>query len=312
MKKIKIERITVGNNRRKLGDFTELAKSIEELGLINPVQVNNEFNLIAGLHRLEACKSLGWKEINAEVLTVDDIKAERIEIAENLFRIDLTTLERGQQYKRLKDLYEAEFPQTKHGRRNGQTCKTAESAVLETPAFVTDVSTKTNKPERTIREDVQIATNIPKKVQAIIKDLPVADNKSDLLKLARLNEHAQGEIAAVLAKKKVETVNDAIKVLDKDFSAAQPKPTNHQKTNNFLSGILEKINEVVQYAKTEATIELVVAKFNERELNVHYSNFIRLQKTINEWTTVLERQGAIFNGTINATEKQQKITNYEN
>jgi ParB family chromosome partitioning protein len=120
---------------------------------------------------------LGWTEIDAIVLSVNDIKAEKIEIAENLFRVDLTVLERGQQLKRLKEFYEAEHPQTKQGMRNAQTSKNAESAFLETPAFAKVTAEKINKSERVIQEEVQVATRIPEKVQTLIKDLPVADNK---------------------------------------------------------------------------------------------------------------------------------------
>jgi hypothetical protein len=101
---------------------------------------------------------------------------------------------------------------------------------------VKDLAEKTNKSERSIERDIQIATRIPEKVQTIIKDLPVADNKSDLLKLSRLNEHAQGEIAVVLSKKKVETVNEAIHILEKNphldpyelMNAIQNGEYNHQ------------------------------------------------------------------------------------
>ncbi len=88
-------------------------------------------------------------------------------------------LERGQNLVRLKELYEVEFPQTKQGMRNAQTSKNAESAFLETPTFTKDIAEKMKKSERVIQEEVQIATRIPEKVQTLIKDLPVADNKSD-------------------------------------------------------------------------------------------------------------------------------------
>ncbi len=302
MPKIKIEQITIGGNRRKLGDIAELAKSIDELGLINPVQVNEELVLIAGLHRIEACKSLGWSEIEAAVLSVTDITAERIEIAENLFRAELTTLERGNQYKRLKELYEAEFPQTKSGMRNGQTSKKTESVFLETPSFIKDTATKTNKSATTIQEDVQVATNISEEVQAVIKELPIADRKTDLLKLSRLNETAQKEVAGVLVSGKAETYEEAVNVLQKDFEKSQPKPSKEMKTRNYLGGIVDKIYEAIHFAKTEKTIEIVVKKFDQRALNAHYTNFTRLRDKLNEWIAVLERQGAELNDT------QERVT----
>ncbi len=90
-------------------------------------------------------------------------------------------LERGQQYKRLKALYEAEHPETKRGvagataKHNGDSA-TVESTVAE--SFVKDTSTKAKVSEAAIYQDIQVATNISNEVQAIIKDLPVADNKS--------------------------------------------------------------------------------------------------------------------------------------
>jgi ParB family transcriptional regulator, chromosome partitioning protein len=78
-------------------------------------------------------------------------------------------------------LYEAEHPETRNGMRNGQTSKKTESAFLETPSFITDVAAKTNKSETTIKEEVQIATHIAEPIQEVIKDLPIADRKTDLL-----------------------------------------------------------------------------------------------------------------------------------
>ncbi len=85
----------------------------------------------------------------------------------------MTVLERGQQYKRLKAFYEAEHPETKQhvagatAKHNGVSA-TADHAVAE--SFVADTSAKTKHSERVIREEVQVATNIPARVRSAIKD----------------------------------------------------------------------------------------------------------------------------------------------
>ena len=68
---IPINEITVSPGRREAapGDVKELADSILELGLINPVMVDQSYTLIAGLHRLEAMKLLGRTEIECTVIT---------------------------------------------------------------------------------------------------------------------------------------------------------------------------------------------------------------------------------------------------
>jgi ParB family chromosome partitioning protein len=56
-----ISDIRVGDNRhrRELGDIAGLAESIRTIGLLHPITVDAEGNLLAGARRLAACKQLG-------------------------------------------------------------------------------------------------------------------------------------------------------------------------------------------------------------------------------------------------------------
>lgn len=94
-----MERITVSVNqinvgprfRKELGDIESLAKNIQELGLLQPIVLNENYDLIAGERRLEACKSLGWNEMPAVIVNLQDII--RGEFAENAFRKEFTVSE---------------------------------------------------------------------------------------------------------------------------------------------------------------------------------------------------------------------------
>ena len=55
-------------HRRDLGDIAGLAQSIRALGLLHPIVVDPEHRLLAGQRRLEACRQLGWPDIEAKVL----------------------------------------------------------------------------------------------------------------------------------------------------------------------------------------------------------------------------------------------------
>ena len=95
------------NNRRSLGDLTELAASIKSLGLLNPILVrreNGSFHLIAGERRLAATKLAGKKEI--EVKVVDQDEKARLEslLVENLQRKEIDPLEEADGYRRLVDM----------------------------------------------------------------------------------------------------------------------------------------------------------------------------------------------------------------
>lgn len=76
----------------------QLAKSIQEIGLISQIIVNGK-TLIAGAHRLEAYKLLGIGQIETSPMgnVSDPDSLKLIEIDENLFRNELSAAERSQQ-----------------------------------------------------------------------------------------------------------------------------------------------------------------------------------------------------------------------
>jgi len=67
--KIKVKDIKV-KKRRPLSNaaVVEMIKSMEILGQLQPIIISSDGFLIAGGHRLEAAKHLGWKHIEAKKL----------------------------------------------------------------------------------------------------------------------------------------------------------------------------------------------------------------------------------------------------
>ena len=77
-------------------NITELAASIHRIGLVNPLSVTpsgDNFKLIAGHRRLEACKTLGISKVACAVFPKEDAKNSEITFAENYFRQDLSPVE---------------------------------------------------------------------------------------------------------------------------------------------------------------------------------------------------------------------------
>lgn len=83
----------------------ELAESIRINGLLQPVMVKpsgDGYELVFGLHRLEACKRLGWKKIPALVRDVSSEDAFLTGLVENIQRnIRVNPVAEAQGYKRL-------------------------------------------------------------------------------------------------------------------------------------------------------------------------------------------------------------------
>jgi ParB family chromosome partitioning protein len=91
--------------RKNLGDLSTLMESMREHGLLNPVVITNQNELVAGHRRTEAAKRLGWK--NIEVRVVDAAEADELlemEIEENTERKQLTSDELADGYMRLDKL----------------------------------------------------------------------------------------------------------------------------------------------------------------------------------------------------------------
>ncbi len=76
-------------------NIRDIAESIKDIGLISPITVDTEGNLIAGFHRLQAHKLLGIKEIPVIISTQKDLKAKLQEIDENLKRSELNAIEKS-------------------------------------------------------------------------------------------------------------------------------------------------------------------------------------------------------------------------
>jgi ParB family transcriptional regulator, chromosome partitioning protein len=88
-----IKDIKIGDRLRKdLGDIQTLASSIQEIGLLQPIVINQDNELIAGQRRLEACKLLGRTEVSTTIVNLDDII--KGEFYENAVRKGFTLSER--------------------------------------------------------------------------------------------------------------------------------------------------------------------------------------------------------------------------
>jgi len=99
-KEVQIKLIEVGDNAQRFNPdddrINDLAASIADDGLINPLGVlttEDGYRLIYGHRRLEAVKKLGWQEVTARILTVNEADAMRQTFSENFYREDLTPVE---------------------------------------------------------------------------------------------------------------------------------------------------------------------------------------------------------------------------
>ena len=209
--KIPIGEIKVNPGRREAmpEDVKELAGSIAEVGLLNPITVDRDYNLIAGLHRLEAAKLLSWTEIECTVSSLEGLQAELAEIDENFVRSELSTIEFGNQLLRRKEIYEALHPETKNGGdRKSEKIRTRRARSDLDKSFVADTSEKLGISKRTVTENIQLAKNLTPEVKRIIQDTDTKVKKKDLLKISRLAPEQQKTAATRLSAGEIRSVDE--------------------------------------------------------------------------------------------------------
>jgi ParB-like chromosome segregation protein Spo0J len=157
-----------------------LVESMRRLGQLQPIAVycrDGSEELVSGAHRLEAAKLLGWEHIYAIRVDSDRDRddLEMIEIAENLHRSDLTTLERSNQIARWAELTAAKarqvdepLPGGKQPGEKGQAKAARELGISE--------------PD--VRRAVKVASISPE-AQRAARDAGLDNNRSVLLAVAK-------------------------------------------------------------------------------------------------------------------------------
>lgn len=223
--KVQITEIQIKTGRREpsTDHVRVLADSIRELGLLNPITIDSDHTLIAGLHRLEAVKSLGWAEVECTVSSLAGLQAELAEIDENFVRNGYSTLEYGEMLLRRKEIYEMIHPETKAtydgGQFKGNQHKdvVTEKSSLTTKSFVQDTADKLGVVPRTVELQIQTAKNLTPETKEIIRGADTKITKKSALKLSRLKPEQQQEAATLLAAKEIKSV-------DEYKAAKQPAP----------------------------------------------------------------------------------------
>lgn len=107
-------------------ELQELAASIRELGVIQPITVRklegNQFQLVSGERRLRASKMIGATTIPAYIRIANDQELLEMALVENIQRSDLDSIEIALSYQRL--LEEVQLTQEELSKRVGKNRST--------------------------------------------------------------------------------------------------------------------------------------------------------------------------------------------
>ena len=99
---VDIHKIKKSEYLQRSTSIDALYDSIKEKGLLQPIIVrpkNDNFEIVAGNRRYEACKKLGWKKIICHIVELDDKEAFEIGLIENIQRKNFDPIEEARSFE---------------------------------------------------------------------------------------------------------------------------------------------------------------------------------------------------------------------
>jgi ParB family chromosome partitioning protein len=137
--------------RTSMGDLAELARSIEEKGVLEPILVrprpstglprsSSQYLIISGERRFRAAMEAGLMEIPIIEMDVSEEEALEIALIENLQRKDLTPFEEAEGYRALSERFDYTHEQIAKAVGKSRTVITESLALLQIPPAVREAA----------------------------------------------------------------------------------------------------------------------------------------------------------------------------
>ena len=228
LSQVPVAEVLVHDRLRPVGDagVASLLASIAETGVMKDAihirkKRDGKYYLIAGGHRLEAARQLGWAEIEAKVWTdVTDDWARLMEIDDNLAGAEMDALDTAIFLARRKEVYERLHPETKRGVAGAlaRWDATEPSSV----AFVSATAKKFGLSERQIRKIAAAGSALNDINVDHLRGARRPVTLKDLIELAKIGEPAERDIVVLrLSSGNAKSASDARRSLKAEEGGVQ-------------------------------------------------------------------------------------------
>lgn len=272
-KEINIDDIVVSDERLwqlKEDEVNTLKKSIEEIGLITPIAVQergSKYLLIGGEHRYTACKQLGFKTIPCNIIPREyendedeDARLVLMEVDENLVRRTADFIEESFLLNRRKIAYEKLNPNCTSADKEKEGSKyryknidknlsqpLAQTAQVKT--FIDDTKEKTGMASRTIASRLRVGELI-------------SEDKKDLIKDNKVSSHILNSI--VVGKDK-EEVKKASEIHLETIDSMETNKNKNIIMQKAIKEVKKEINQVENPIEFAEKVQEVIPKIIEKE-----------------------------------------------
>ena len=233
----------------------ELATSIRELGIIQPITVrqvaDGSYQIIAGERRWRASQLAGLTKIPAYIVSVEDQNAMEMALVENIQREDLNAIEIALAYQHLAET-------------SGMTQAKISERVGKSRAAVTNYMRLLKLPAQ-----VQMALKNHEIEMGHARALLAIDSPSQQIKLFREVQQQQ------LSVRKVEEMVQALKSGD-DVKTAKGKIASKAQLPEEFSVLRDRLAQFFQ-----AKVQMTCSPKGKGKISIHFDNEEQLEKIMN-------------------------------
>jgi len=199
LNRIKVTTRLRGTDHQKV---TDIAESVEGIGLLHSITVSKHgewFHLLSGMHRLEAFRQLGRQTIPATIKDADPLIEELIEVEENLVSSYLTAIDEARFIVRWEEILTA----------LGRRAQKGDNRWVRSGLTNEELAKNRGMSKRSYQYTKSIAKLHPE-VQDLLNETDFANNKMDLVALAKETDEVQLLVARSLVSGKVSTFKRAL------------------------------------------------------------------------------------------------------
>ncbi len=195
MMRIPISEIAIAQRRRGLDEATVawLMDSIKIAGLLHPITITKRetgYCLVAGWHRLEACRRLGHLEIEAAEIGDMALLAELAEIDENLIRAELPPIQRADSHARREEILKEIGLVSEHGGDRKSSGQLGHSK-----SYAGEAAAATGVSPRSVRRDLHRAKGVGPEIRGVLGKMVGSLTGAQLDSIAKASPEQQRHAA---------------------------------------------------------------------------------------------------------------------
>jgi len=217
--RVKVEEIDTRGRLRPVSEagVAALMASIDETGVMKDAihvrqKKNGTLALIAGGHRLEAAKRLGWEEIEAKVWTdVTDDWSRLMEIDDNIAGAELSPLDTALFLAARKRVYEKLHPEAKASTGAALAAKRWDAAdMMSVASFAAATAEKFGMTDRHVRRLIAAGSRLDPRDVTLLRKAPRPITLKDLAEIAKISQPTDRyEVVEALAEGRAKSAADA-------------------------------------------------------------------------------------------------------